>query len=194
MPEIDGGTVSAGACGNISGGTNATLLLTSLEAGHAIRVRVQAKNPFGATSATSVPTAAVSATANGCPIGVKVVSVSQVNAPARLVVDAMNSTPVILRRDSRQLVVRFHVSDTCNQSVQGAMVYATGVPYNQIDNTPLVASDASGWATLTFHMRSGYPVSKSQQLLTLFVRASKPGDSVLAGVSSRRLVSVPVLR
>ncbi len=183
-----------GGCGNISGGTNATYLLTSADAGHALRVRVRAKNPFGATSATTVPTAAVSSTANGCPIGLKVVSVSQVNAPARLVVDNMNSTPTILRRSSTQLVVRYHVSDTCNQAVQGAVVYATGVPYNQTDTPPLSTTDATGWATVTFHMRAGYPVSKSQQLLTLFVRASKPGDSVLAGVSSRRLVSVPVLR
>ena len=183
-----------GACADIAGATSQVHLLSAADVGHALRVRVQAKNPFGTTSATTVPTAAVSGTANGCPIGTKTVAVSQVSAPARLVVDGMNSTPTVLRRDTKQLVVRFHVSDTCNQTVQGAVVYATAVPYNQLDTPPLVTTDANGWATVTFHMRAGYPVSSAQQLLTMFVRASKPGDSLLAGVSSRRLVSLPVLR
>ncbi len=183
-----------GGCGNISGGTNQTLQLTSADAGHAIRVRVRAKNPFGATSATTVPTAAVSSTANGCPIGTSVVAVTQISPPARLVVDGLHFSPMILRRTSTSLTARIHVSDTCNQTVQGALVYVAGVPYNQVDSPPEATTDSTGWATLTFHMRKGYPVSSSQQLLALFVRARKPGENVLAGVSTRRLVSVPVLR
>ncbi|HEX3454930.1 MAG TPA: hypothetical protein VHS03_09900 [Gaiellaceae bacterium] len=185
---------NGGACGNIAGATNQTLVLGTAEVGHAIRVRVRAKNQFGATSATTVPTAAVSGTANGCPIGLKTVSVSQVNAPARLIVDGMNSTPSIIRRDSKQVTVRFHVSNTCGQTVQGALVYATAVPFNQLSNAPTIATDSTGWAVITFQTRTGFPVSKQQQLMTIFVRASKPGDSDLAGVSSRRLVSLPVLR
>jgi hypothetical protein len=183
-----------GSCADIAGGTNQTFTLTSADVGRALRVRVRAKNQFGSTSATTVPTAAVSATANGCPIGVKVVSIAQVSSPARLVVDAMHFAPTILRRTSRQLVARIHVSDTCNQAVQGALVYATGVPYNQLDNPGEVMTDANGWATLSFQMRAGYPASPSQQLLALFVRARKSGESLIAGVSTRRLVSVPVIR
>src|SRR2546430_1583666 len=37
-----------GACANISGGTNQTFLLTSADVGHALRIRVRAKNQFGA--------------------------------------------------------------------------------------------------------------------------------------------------
>jgi len=106
-----------GGCGNIAGGTSQAFLLTSADVGHALRVRVRAKNPFGAAYATRVPTSAVSATANGCPIGAKVVSIAQISPPARLVVDAMQFIPSVLRPDSHQLVVRFHVSDTCSQSV-----------------------------------------------------------------------------
>jgi hypothetical protein len=185
---------NGGACGNVSAGTGSTHLLTSADVGHAMRVRVQAKNPFGATSATTVPTAAVSATANGCPIGTNVINVSQMGLPARLVVDGLHFTPMILRRTSTQLVARIHVANTCNQTVQGALVYVTGVPYNQLDTPPEATTDSNGWATLTFHMRVGFPVSSSQQLLALFVRARKPGENVLTGVSTRRLVSVPVLR
>ncbi|HST25923.1 MAG TPA: hypothetical protein VLJ76_08020 [Gaiellaceae bacterium] len=182
-----------GNCGFIAGALSQTYVPGSADVGHALRVRVTARNPFGSTSATSVPTAAVSATANGCPIGVKVVSVSQISLPARLVVDAMHFTPSVLRLDSRQLVARIHVSDTCNQSVQGALVYVAGVPYNQIDAPPTAVTDSTGWATLSFQMLAGYPVTHSQQLLALFVRASKPGENVLAGISTRRLVSVPVV-
>jgi hypothetical protein len=184
---------NGGGCGNIGGANASSYLLASADVGHAIRVRVTAKNAFGATSAVSVPTAAVSGTANGCPIGVKVAPVTAVVPPARLVIDTMQFTPVVLRRSSNALVAKFLIHNTCNQPVQGALVYATAVPYNQLDQPPEATSGADGWATLTFRTTGGFPVSKVQQLMTLFVRARKPGESVLAGISTRRLVSLHVV-
>ena len=104
----------------------------------------------------------------------------------------MHFTPFVLRRSSHELLARFHVSDTCNQSVQGALVYAAAVPYNQLDTPAEASTDATGWATLSFHMLPGYPATRSQRLLALFVRARKGGENPLAGVSTRRLVSVHV--
>ncbi len=179
-------------CAFVTGATSQTYTLSSADVGHGMRVRVQAKNEFGRTFATSAPTAAVSATANGCPIGVKNVLIAQLGLPARLIVDAMHFDPVVLTRHTHSLVARFHVSDTCGQSVQDALVYATGVPYNQISTPAEVSTDANGWATLVFNMHAGYPVSKSQRLLALFVRARKGGENPLAGVSTRRLVSIRV--
>jgi hypothetical protein len=180
-------------CGFIGGANNQTYVLGSADVGHAIRVRVAARNQFGRTFATSAPTAAVSATANGCPIGARVVAIAQIGPPARLLIDHIKFDPSVLTRRTKAIVARFHVSDTCGQSVVNALVYADGVPYNQVATAGEVSTDGSGWATLVFHMKKGYPASKSQQLLALFVRARKGGENPLAGVSTRRLVSIRIV-
>jgi hypothetical protein len=48
---------------------------------------------------------------------------------------------------------------------------------------------ADGSVTLTEARRSGFPASRHQRLLAVFVRASKPGDPALGGVSSRLVVA-----
>ena len=48
------------------------------------------------------------------------------------------------------------------------------------------ASVSDGDVTLTFNRQGGFPAAGNQQLLVMFVRASRPGDPILAGVSTRR--------
>jgi hypothetical protein len=88
--------------------------------------------------------------------------------------------------------VRFHVSSTCGQPVQGAQVYATAVPFGQVSIPGQQQTDANGDVTLQFHRLAGFPAARNQRLLVMFVRASKPGDPVLAGISTRRLISLRV--
>jgi hypothetical protein len=76
--------------------------------------------------------------------------------------------------------------------VHGALVYTTAVPFSQLNVPAEQATDGNGWAQLGFQTLAGFPAARQQQLLVMFVRARKPGENLLAGISSRRLVSVRV--
>ena len=182
-------------CLGIAGATGKTYTLVQADVGHTIRVIVTAKNANGSTSATTVPTGVVSATsASGCPAAARTLSVASVAPPARLTVDQMQYLPSAATKTTNRIVARFHVSVCGGASTQGALVYATVVPYNQFGNEPEATTDSTGWATITFQRRAGYPASQRQQLIAFFVRARKPGENPLGGISTRRLVSMPVAR
>lgn len=184
---------NGGGCVAIKGATKQTYVVVQDDVGHTIRVEVTAKNANGSTTATTVPTAVVSATANGCPVAARSLSVANVAPPARLTVDRMQFSPSTATKSTTSIVARFHVA-VCGQSAQGALVYATAVPYNQFSNAPEATTDATGWASITFQRRAGFPASRNQQLIAFFVRARKPGEDPLGGISTRRLVSMHVAR
>jgi hypothetical protein len=191
-----------------SGGstTQTTHVIVHSEVGHTIRVEVTATDTGGSTSARSLATAVVltapstttttattpGVSASGCPTGTGPIVIKDLTPPARLSLDGQSISPSVIGRSPGQLTVRIHVSACGGRTVQGAMVYVTAVPFNQFSIPAEVATGADGWATLTMAQQAGYPASTRQQLLAVFVRASKPGDPALAGVSSRRLISFPV--
>jgi hypothetical protein len=186
---------TGGSCANISGATAATYRLTSADVGDTIRFKVEATNADGSTNATSVPSAVIAAAtqpppASGCPAGNGPVSVSSVNLPARLLVDQMQFSPSVVRRETQHVIARFHVSNTCGQAVQGALVYVTAVPFGQLSVPNEQPTDQGGWAEVDLRTLAGFPVSPRQQLIAMFVRARKPGGNLLAGISTRRLVSL----
>ena len=88
--------------------------------------------------------------------------------------------------------MRYHVSACGGRSVQGALVYVTATPYNQLSTPGEQPTGSNGFAELSFHTLSGFPVSQKQQLLAMFVRARKPSENLLGGISTRRLFSIPV--
>lgn len=191
---------SGGSCANISGANGSTYLLRSVDVGNTIRFKVEAKNPGGSTFASSVPTAVIAAatkppppptTAAGCPAGNGAINVASVSPPARLLLDRQETSPSVVTRGTNQLIVRYHVSACGGRSVQGALVYATAVPFAQLTIPAEQPTNSSGWAELNFRM-IGFPVSSKQQLIAIFARARKSGESVLGGISTRRLFSVRV--
>ena len=99
--------------------------------------------------------------------------------------------PSTLSGGTQSFVLRVHVTSTCGGPVQGALVYGTPTPFNQFDATQS-NTGADGWATLNFSRQANFPVNGKQQILAMFLRASKPGENVLAGITGYRLVNVPV--
>jgi len=186
-----------GSCASISGATNQTYVLKNVDVGNTMRVRVTAKNSSGSAQSTSVPTAVVKAapptTTNGCPTsGSGTLLVSDLALPARLLIDGQTISPSPITRSTQDITVKFHVSACGGRSVQGALVYATAVPFEQFSIAPEAQTGSDGWATLTMHQDRFFPASARQQILAMQARARKGGEPILGGISTRRLVSFPV--
>ena len=88
---------------------------------------------------------------------------------------------------------RFRVKDTRGFVVRDALVYANAIPFGRIIQPGEVRTDQEGWATMSITPTRLLPL-RNGYLLTMFVRARKSGDDLLAGVSTRRLVSVRTAR
>jgi len=177
-------TVGRTTLGGLIGiGRVAVVLLSGLLAGAVVDV------PAGFTAATPPPATPPPAPTGCPPAGSN--QVSQMSLPARLIIDQFQSSPSTLDGGTQSFVLRVHITSTCGGSVQGAIVYGTPTPFNQFGETQSnTASD--GWATLNFSRQPNYPVNGKQQILAMFLRASKPGESVLAGITGFRLVNVNV--
>ena len=186
---------TAGAqCADISGATATTYALVAADSGRTVRVEVTAKNATGETTIASAQTAVVTTAAppaTGCPTGTGPIDVDDISAPTRLQVDRQQITPSVVTPGTRTIRVRFHVSACGGRSVEGALVYATPVPYQQFTATEQPTA-GDGWAILTMRQLRYFPASGQQQLLVVFVRARKSGEDLLAGISTRRLVSFKV--
>ena len=187
---------NGGSCSNISGGNKSTYKLKSADRGNTVRVRVTRRTATARRRPSRLPTALVTAppapAPTGCPAGTGPTNVSGMSLPARLLVDGQAASPTTVTRSISDLTLRFHVSACGGRSIAGALVYATAVPFEQFNVPPEATTGDDGWATLTLHRASRFPASSVQQLLAVFVRARKPGEPMLAGISARMLVSFPV--
>ncbi len=188
-----------GSCSSISGARAATYVLKAVDAGNTLRVVVSAKNTDGTRTATSVPTAVVKAApspppSNGCgKVTNGTIAIGEVSSPARLLIDQAQASPNPITFGTTTVTARFHVV-ACGANVQGALLYAEAVPYNQFSSPNELTTGADGWATLELRKQRGFPATQQQQLLVMFARARKSGEPILAGISTRRLVSFTVTR
>ena len=190
-----------GSCSLISGANERTYALKAVDAGNTIRVRVTAQNADGRGTATSVPSAVVreAATpppppppkaANACDKSPVVAS--ELKSPERLSISGQQVSPSVLDSSTQTIVARFRITACNGKPVQGALVFATAVPYNMFSVPPEATTGSDGVAELQMNRQRGYPATPRQQLLVMFVRAREPGGNLLGGISSRRLVSFPV--
>jgi hypothetical protein len=193
---------NGGACAAIGGATAQTYRLTSADVGNTIRVRVTARNEAGSSDATSAPSAVVQPAAPPpppppppgpegqirLPSGRTSIPVSSVSPPHRLVIDAVSFTPNPVRSRGQAITGRFHVSDTRGFVVRGALVFVRSTPL--LTTTPGEQPTATdGWVSVRMFARRAFPLRTGFNV-QFFARARKPGDNVLAGVSTRRLVQV----
>ena len=173
------------ACLAISGATGKIYTVTNGDVGHTLRVTVTARNGDGSTSATSTATAVVPT--SGCPTAAGPILVTALVPPERLNIANASLAPS-LTRSTNTIRIRVVIQACDTRPVQGATVFVTPIPYNQFAAAQ-GTTGADGSVTLTEARRSGFPASTHQRLLAVFIRASKPGDPALGGVSSRRVVA-----
>jgi len=116
------------------------------------------------------------------------IPVTSVVLPARLVIDGVHFTPGVVTSRRGPVSVRVHVSDTRGYWVRGALVFVRSTPL-VTSTPPEQVTNQSGYATLTTSPRATFPLRRGFHV-QFFLRTRKEGDSLLAGVSSRRLAQV----
>ena len=184
------------SCSAISGATTKTYDLKQVDVGSTLRMTVTGTNSDGSSTGTSVPTAVVTAPtappATGCPSGTGAIAVADLSSPAHLAIDQQTVTPGVVTPSADTIQAHFRITACAGRPVQGALVYATAVPFNQYSIPPEGTTGADGTVNLTMNQQTGFPAARRQQLLVLFVRARKSGEDIAGGVSARLLVSFPV--
>jgi hypothetical protein len=182
-------------CATISGATTNTYLVTKTDVGNTLQVVVVGTNASGKDSEGSLVTAVVTAAAasTGCPTGNGTIQIADLSLPSgQLQISSFSSNPNVITKSSTTIQLSFTITACGGRPVQGALVYATAVPYNQYSIEPEPMTDANGTAVLTMHQLTGFPASSKQAQLTVFARARKSGENLLGGISARRLVAFNV--
>ena len=135
---------------------------------------------------------AAGARPNGCPTNksLKTAPIADLAPPARTQIVAFDVLSGPINEQTQTFTLKVRVGSTCSVNIKGASVYVTAVPYNQFSIPAEELTGDDGTATLVFRRDANFPASSKQQQLTLFIRATKPGEDTLAGVSTRRLVAV----
>lgn len=180
---------AAGANCTDTGARGRTYGVRADDLGRTIRVQVRATTNRGATTANSAQTAVVRASSGGG--AGPAVPVASVSLPDRLVASTVTFSPTAIRSRDALVTLRVRVNDTRGRLVQGALVYATGVPFGRITAMPEVVSNSSGIATLQFRPTFRLPLRRGTAV-QIFLRIRKPGENPLAGVSSRRLIQITI--
>jgi hypothetical protein len=180
------------SCAAIAGATAQTYRPVAADLGRTLRIVVTAANAVGSTAATSAATGVVTPAGPAgqirLPNGRISIPVTSVALPARLVISRVSFSPNPVRSRSRAVTVRVTVTDTRGYAVRGALVFLRSTPL--LSSTPPESATGND-GTVVLQTRPGrrFPLAAGRNV-QFFVRARKPGDNVLAGVSTRRLVQV----
>ncbi len=171
-------------CASINGATASTYVLVAADQGHTIRSAVTATDSTGTSAPVqSAQTATVTALTGGT------IAAADVVLPNLLQNATITFSQNPIRARKTPTTMKIHVTDLHDNSVVGALVQVQGVPYSRIDNIPEATTDSTGWATVQIQPGPKFPHSG---YITMFIRARVPGQDLLAGSSSRRLVQATI--
>lgn len=157
-----------------------------------------ARNDLGAVDSVSAATAVV-APLNGTvpgggvklPSGELSVDAGTVALPQRLVLSNVTLAPLTIASRTSKVTVKLRVTDTRGYAVSNALVSVSVLPPDRATTGAAQRTAADGWATFTLTPSAGLPLRRGA-VVYLFARATKDGDSPLAGVSAARLVQLKV--
>lgn len=179
----------------IPGAKSLTYTVGPEDIGYQLFVQVKAVNATGPTWVNTYTTSFATGPTQAkgtikLPTGSLSVPADALELPDRLLIKGISYTPS--RISSREFVIaRFTVTDTAGHPVSGAQVSVLGVPFGALQTVSRQATGLDGVAT--FRLVATKTADRVPgKALALLVRASKPGESVLAGVSAARLVKLPL--
>jgi hypothetical protein len=155
---------------------------------------VTATNAAGqkTTAVSAASTAAIESEVRFCPLAQQAgATVEELRPPARLRFGRHTNTPAVITRSTQRITLRIQVVACDDQYVRGAIVYATPTPFQMFSEAESV-TDNNGWVTLTLTRKRFFPATPRQQHFVVFLRANKPGEDLLGGISTRQLISLPV--
>lgn len=186
------------SCTAVAGATGTAYGVLSADVGSTLVAAVTAKNNLGSASATSAATAVVSSLNGSLPKeatqiagGETSVPASSIALPQRLIVSKVTLTPLTITSRTSSVAVRLRITDTRGFAVSNALVAVTVIPSDRASVGAAQRSGADGWATFTLTPKAALPLKRGATV-TLYVSATKDGDTPLAGVSATRLVQVTV--
>src|SRR5262249_50036055 len=137
-------------------------LIGRADVGHSFRARVTATNAAGSTHAVSAPSAAAMDTevnVTGCPpVQHAGATVEELKPPARPLIYRYTITPAPITNSTQRLTLRVNVVACDNQTVRGALVFATPTPFQMFSDAES-ATDATGWATMTLTRKRFFPAT-----------------------------------
>ena len=189
---------SAGPLSVLADSTSTSTDSTSTSSTSSTSTTSSSTSTSTSTPATTTTSSTTTTTASGPEGQIKLangkisIPVTSVALPARLVIDGVHFTPGVVTSRRGPVSVRVHVSDSRGYWVRGALVFARSTPL-VTSTPPEQVTNQSGYATLTTFPRSTFPLKRGYHV-QFFLRTRKEGDSLLAGVSSRRLAQVATAR
>ena len=185
---------SAGPLSVLADSTSTSTDSTSTSSTSSTSTTSSSTSTSTSTPATTTTSSTTTTTASGPEGQIKLangkisIPVTSVALPARLVIDGVHFTPGVVTSRRGPVSVRVHVSDSRGYWVRGALVFARSTPL-VTSTPPEQVTNQSGYATLTTFPRSTFPLKRGYHV-QFFLRTRKDGDSLLAGISSRRLAQV----